>query len=179
MLQVISERPLAAVEAALRRAAQRHRASVLSVTHVGQHLRESTPAEDAYVFCICAADLYAALLEADIRVSAFLPCRIAAYTQGGRVVLETVEPLDFCRLIDRPDLAPLASPLEDLLRRIMQDAAAREGLSAPAGSVLHRGGLGATEDQMSVRGAIPQRIDCKGTKVEELGGTGHHDSQGG
>jgi hypothetical protein len=40
-------------------------------------------------------------------------------------------------------------------------------------------GIGATEDQMSVRGAIPQRIDKKGSKIEELAGTGEHDGSGG
>lgn len=40
-------------------------------------------------------------------------------------------------------------------------------------------GIGATEDQMDIRGAIAQRIDRKGTKIEDLAGTGEHDSSGG
>jgi hypothetical protein len=40
-------------------------------------------------------------------------------------------------------------------------------------------GIGATEEQMSAGGAIPQRIDKRGTKVEDLAGTGEHDSSGG
>jgi hypothetical protein len=32
---------------------------------------------------------------------------------------------------------------------------------------------------MDSRGTIPQRIDSKGTKVEDLAGTGQHDSPGG
>jgi hypothetical protein len=40
-------------------------------------------------------------------------------------------------------------------------------------------GIGATEDQMDIRGAIAQRIDRKGTKIEDLAGTGEHDSNGG
>ncbi len=40
-------------------------------------------------------------------------------------------------------------------------------------------GMGATEDQMDIRGAIPQRVDKKGSKIEDLAGTGEHDSQGG
>jgi hypothetical protein len=32
---------------------------------------------------------------------------------------------------------------------------------------------------VNARASIPQRIDCRGTKVEELGGTGEHDAQGG
>jgi hypothetical protein len=40
-------------------------------------------------------------------------------------------------------------------------------------------GIGATEDQMHMRGTIGQRIDNKGTKVEEEAGTGAIDSGGG
>jgi hypothetical protein len=40
-------------------------------------------------------------------------------------------------------------------------------------------GIGATEDQMDIRGAIAQRIDKKGTKIEDLAGVGGHDSSGG
>jgi uncharacterized protein (DUF302 family) len=179
MLLVASEHNLGVVEPALRRAAERHEASVLNVTHVGKQLRESNPGQDASVFCICAQELYTALLAADIRMSAFLPCRIAAHTQGGGAALETVSPLDFCRLLNRPDLVPLALPLENLLRAIMEEAAKPLAAVSRAAAGEHRGGLGATEEQMNARGAIPQRIDCRGTKVEELGGTGEHDAQGG
>jgi len=40
-------------------------------------------------------------------------------------------------------------------------------------------GVGATEDQMDARATVPQRIDCHGTMVEYLAGTGEQDSPGG
>ena len=40
-------------------------------------------------------------------------------------------------------------------------------------------GIGATEDQIDMRGTIGQRIDNKGTKVEDEGGTGEIDASGG
>ena len=40
-------------------------------------------------------------------------------------------------------------------------------------------GIGATEDQIDMRGTVPQRIDKLGTKVEDEAGTGVHDSSGG
>jgi hypothetical protein len=40
-------------------------------------------------------------------------------------------------------------------------------------------GNGATEDQVDVRDTIAQRIDRKGTKIEDLAGTGENDSSGG
>ncbi len=36
-----------------------------------------------------------------------------------------------------------------------------------------------TEEQVSMRSAVPQRIDRHGSKIEELAGTGVHDSKGG
>jgi hypothetical protein len=40
-------------------------------------------------------------------------------------------------------------------------------------------GIGATENNIDVRATIPQRIDNKGTKVEDIAGTGEIDSAGG
>jgi len=39
--------------------------------------------------------------------------------------------------------------------------------------------LGATEDQMNTRQMVAQRIDNRGTRVEDLAGTGEHDAPGG
>ena len=36
-----------------------------------------------------------------------------------------------------------------------------------------------TEDQVNMQATLPQRIDCVGSKVEELAGTGVPDSPGG
>ena len=180
MLQVASELRLDAMEGALRRSAGQRQANILSITHVGQHLQDAKSGDDAYVFCVCASELYSALLAGDIRMSAFLPWRITAYSSGGQVMLEAMSPVEACRLLNRPDLAPLAAPLEELLRNVMEETARPAASATRATAGAQRGsGLGATEDQMSARGAIPQRIDCRGTKVEDLGGTGEHDAQGG
>ena len=39
--------------------------------------------------------------------------------------------------------------------------------------------VGAKEDQMDMAGTVPEHSDNKGTKLEDLAGTGHHDSMGG
>lgn len=38
---------------------------------------------------------------------------------------------------------------------------------------------GATEEQVDMKDTVPQRIDHKGSKVEDAAGTGEHDSAGG
>lgn len=40
-------------------------------------------------------------------------------------------------------------------------------------------GIGATEEQMDIRGTVPQRIDRHGSKIEDMAGTGEIDSSGG
>jgi hypothetical protein len=94
------------------------------------------------------------------------------------VTLETISPKHFCRHLNRPDLNRLAAPLETMLRELMEDAA------KAASAHTHRPhlkdeSLGAREGQISMRGSIPQRIDCHGTKIEDLAGTGKIDSPGG
>ena len=39
--------------------------------------------------------------------------------------------------------------------------------------------VGATEDKVDMAGTVPQRTGNSGTKVEDIAGTGQHDSQGG
>ena len=40
-------------------------------------------------------------------------------------------------------------------------------------------GIGARESEMDVKDTVGQRIDSKGTKLEDLAGTGEGDSPGG
>ena len=56
---------------------------------------------------------------------------------------------------------------------------APQAVEAPKSHERKLSGIGATEDQMDARDTIPQRIDRKGTKAEDLAGTGEHDSPGG
>jgi uncharacterized protein (DUF302 family) len=179
MLRVNSALKLSAVEASLRQSAQRHGAQVLSVIHLGHLLKNARPesSQDVIVFNVCQPDLGGALLSADIRFCAYLPCRIAAFEYAGGVVLEAIPPTDACRLLGLPELERMAMLLEATLAEIMQEASQ----PAPAHHhvVARHGDVGATEVQMNVRGSIPQRIDCHGTKVEDLAGTGQHDAAGG
>ncbi len=161
-------------------AAQHRGISVLSVIHLGRLLQDKTPkpARDAIVFTICRPDLSAALLAADVRFANFVPCRIMAFEQEGSVTLEALTPAEICGLLGRGDLEAVAAPLESFLREIMEEAA-RPAAAGQAKAAARDGGPGATEGMVNSRAAIPQRVDCHGTKVEEIGGTGKHDAQGG
>jgi uncharacterized protein (DUF302 family) len=181
MLQVKSGHKVEEVEAILRRAAQNHEASILAVSHLGNLLREHQlkGSLDVMSFTICQPDLYAALLAADVRFAALVPCRIAVSSTPDGSLMEAISPKDFCHLINRPDLERLAAPLEAALRGMMEDVTRMAIHAARTGAGDRSGGLGATEGQVSARATLPQRIDCHGSKVEDMAGTGQHDSQGG
>src|SRR5271165_648152 len=101
MLQIHAAQRLDRIEIGIRMAAERHGGSVLAVSHVGQLLRPEQGLEgaDAMVFTLCFSDLYASLLRADIRFSAFLPSRVAVCAKGSGVFLETISPREYCRLL--------------------------------------------------------------------------------
>ena len=179
MLQIHSTVRLEEIEPVLRAAAQRHNASVLVISHLAQSHAEGggVGARDAFVFTLCHTKLYAALLAADIRFAGFLPCRVAAWPEAGGVMLEAMTPSEFCGILGRADLEQVAAPLEAALRAILEDASRPMTARARPGALPSA--WGATEDQVNMRAALPQRIDCRGTKVEDEGGTGTHDAPGG
>lgn len=168
ILERVSSLSLSEMEPALRRAARRRRASISVVESLGP----------ATVFSLSLPDSYAELLAADIRFAAFLPLRICAYEQEGAVILLAESPMTFAETLDRLEVQALAASLESLLNAVLDE------VRRPAVMVARTGGhaesaLGATEDQMNMRGTVPQRIDRRGSSVQEMAGTGEHDSPGG
>ena len=171
MLEIRSTVKLEDIESVLKAVAPRHNANVTVVSHLGGP-------REAVVFTLYQPKLYTSLLTADIRFAGFLPCRVAAWAEGDGVMLQALTPSLYCRVLDRADLEPLAAPLDDVLRQIMEDAARPVTASA---RTRHGAGTrwGATEDQVNMKATLPQRIDYRGTKIEDEAGTGTHDSAGG
>ena len=162
------------IELGLRASAERHGGSVLAISHVGHLLagEVSLKGVDASTFTLCFSDLYAQLLRTDIRFAAFLPARVALCQSREGISLETISPREYCRILHRPEAEPMAVALEDTLRTVMEEAAHRQSRGALPEHL-------STEDQVNMRAIVAQRIDCRGTKSEELAGTGVHDAQGG
>lgn len=180
MLRVTARKSLADVESSLVHASQRRGIHVLSVFPLGRLFRpgELPAGQDAIVVTVCRPDLSARLLQADFRLANFIPCRLAAVENGGEVTLETLSAAEMCALIGRPDLEAALAPLETMLLDLLQETAAATRPTAP-GSPASVYEPGATEGMVNPRAPIPQRIDCFGTKIEELAGTGQHDAPGG
>ena len=88
------------------------------------------------------------------------------------------------------DALPLLARLWDIIRRkppkypgvTRKSLVARPRMDPEHSGMRHHAGgghRGATEDQVSMVGTLPERVNAKGTKIEEIAGTGGHDSLGG
>jgi hypothetical protein len=73
-------------------------------------------------------------------------------------------------------IATVVSHFEVVVERAAP--AARPAAAGGHSTVTDRS-TGATESQMNMAGTVAQHSDRKGTKLEDTGGTGEHDSQGG
>jgi hypothetical protein len=173
MLQIHSTVKLDDIESIMKAVAHRHNANVTVVSHLGQLEKE------ALVFTFYHPKLHTALLEADIRFAGFLPCRVAAWPEAAGVMLQALSPSEFCGFLGRADLQPLTGPLDDVLRGILEDAAKPLTASARSRPGVETSRWGATEDQVNMQLTLPQRIDYRGTKIEDEAGTGTHDTLGG
>jgi uncharacterized protein (DUF302 family) len=181
MLQIRSMVKLEDIESVLKIVAQRHNANVTVVSHLGQaHGAEAAGSpREALVFTFYHPKLHTALLGADIRFAGFLPCRVAAWEEQGGVTLQALLPSEFCRILERADLGPVAAPLDAVLREILEDAAKPLEAAARSRPGVETSRWGATEDQVNMQATVAQRIDYRGTKIEDEAGTGTHDSAGG
>ena len=168
VLERVSPLKLKDVELVLRRSVWRRKATISAVEPVGA----------ATVYSILQPELYAKLLSAEVRFAALLPCRVAAYDHEGGTRLVALSPVEFARTLHRPNLEGVAAAVEDFLNEVLTDATRPKAMAAGEGGHAESA-LGATEEQMNMRGTVPQRIDSRGSKVEELAGTGEHDSPGG
>lgn len=81
-----------------------------------------------------------------------------------RICREPAQPLPTCQEPAPPKLRIIREPITDPRTRQ---------------SRRRLGNVGATEDQVSMVGTLPERTNGKGTKIEDLAGTGQHDSLGG
>ena len=174
MLQIRSTVKLEDIESVLKAVTRRHNAHVTVISHLGQPHRI-----EALVFTFYHPKLHTALLSADIRFAGFLPCRVAAWPDEDGVMLQALMPSEFCHILGRADLEHLAAPMDAALRAILEAAAMPLAISARARPGVETSRWGATEDQVNMQLTLPQRIDYRGTKIEDEAGTGTHDSAGG
>ncbi len=75
------------------------------------------------IFEVCNPHQAKKVLEKNMDLSAFLPCRISVFTEGGKAILATLKPTALISLMNMPGLQPIAKEVEETLIQIMKQAA--------------------------------------------------------
>jgi len=109
--------------------------------------------------------------------------RIIIKDHSGATFMEIPLTVATVSIIAAPVLAAvgaIATALSDFKIVVERsEKAAAAGSQHDAAPGARGSSMGATEDQVDMKATVGQRIDQKGTKVEDLAGTGKQDSPGG
>lgn len=76
-------------------------------------------AEAATVVEVCRPADAKKVLELDQRVAAFLPCRIAVSTQGGKTVAHTIKPSAMIGMLGDAELKKVACEIDEAMEKII------------------------------------------------------------
>ncbi len=108
----------------LEKAVVAHKFGVMTVHDLRETMKKKGVQFDrpCRIFEVCNPHQAKKVLEKNMDLSAFLPCRISVYTEGEKTILATLKPTELISLMNMPDLQPVAKEVEDTLIQIMKEA---------------------------------------------------------
>ena len=74
------------------------------------------------IFEVCNPNQAKKVLERNMDLSSFLPCRISVFMEGDKVVLATLKPTAIVSMFNLPELKQTAEEVENTLIEIMEEA---------------------------------------------------------
>lgn len=125
LYQVESRKSLPDVARDLDAAVQKHKFGVLAVHDLKAKLKEKGVDlnQDCLIYEVCNPVQAKKVLDADPDISTALPCRISIYRKGSAVTLATIRPTALLEMFSRPELKIVAQEVEEVIFRIMNEAA--------------------------------------------------------
>ena len=125
LYQVETRKSLPDVARDLEAAALKHKFGVLAVHDLKAKLKEKGVDLnlDCLVYEVCNPVQAKKVLDADPDISTALPCRISIYRKGSAITLATIRPTALLEMFSRPELKIVAQEVEEVIFRIMNEAA--------------------------------------------------------
>jgi uncharacterized protein (DUF302 family) len=125
LITIRTKKSLGEVRQRFEEAASEHKFGVLGCHDVGERLRGKGLAFDRklYIYEVCNPGSAKKVLDTNVKIGAALPCRVAIYTDGNDVVLETIRPTVALSMFDEPSLSGIAREVESSIEAIMAEAA--------------------------------------------------------
>ena len=125
LYKIRTSKKLQEVASALETAAQKYKFGVLAVHDLKAKMIEKGVEfeRDCLVYEVCNPQQAKKVLEANPEISTALPCRISMYGDGGGVTLATLRPTSLIDLFATPALRTVAREVEDVILKMMEEAA--------------------------------------------------------
>jgi uncharacterized protein (DUF302 family) len=109
--------------AAVEKAAQDKKFRVLFVHNVDRTLKEKGFEREPYrIVEICNAVFASKVLEEDISIGLFLPCKINVYAVEGQTYISGMNPGLMSRFVDNPQINSIAADVEKIIHAIVDGA---------------------------------------------------------
>lgn len=126
--KVTTTRTLDEIESALQESAARHRFGVIAIHDLQEtlHRKGVDLAMECRIYEVCNPVQAKKVLDADGAISTALPCRISVYGARGNYTLATMRPTEMMKGFNNPDIEPVAREVEEVITRMMRDAAGNE-----------------------------------------------------
>ncbi|MFN0053590.1 MAG: DUF302 domain-containing protein [Planctomycetales bacterium] len=124
LLKMTTHKPLTVTAADLQAAVQKHRFGVMQVHDLKETMAKKDVLFDreCLIYEVCQPQQAKKVLDQNMSLSTMLPCRISLFEEDGQTVLATLKPTELVKLLNAPDLLPVAQEVEDALVQIMTDA---------------------------------------------------------
>ncbi len=122
---VHSKKSLSEVGRGLEEAAQRYKFGVLTVHDLKAKMKEKGVdfERDCLIYEVCNPQQAKKVLEANAEISTALPCRISVYQEGDGVTLATLRPTGLLEMFQTPGLRAVAEEVEEVIFKMMNEAA--------------------------------------------------------
>lgn len=125
LYRVESKKSIIDVARDLEAAVQKHKFGVLAVHDLKAKLKEKGVDlnQDCLIYEVCNPLQAKKVLDADPEISTALPCRISIYRKGSAITLATIRPTALLEMFPTPELKIVAQEVEEVILRIMDEAA--------------------------------------------------------
>ena len=125
LFEIASTKSITAIDQGLREAAASHKFGVLAV----HNLKETMAAKgvdfqgECQIYEVCNPLQAKRVLEVNGSASVALPCRISVYRSGDGYRLATLLPTALLKVLNLPELAPVAEEVETAIVSMMKETA--------------------------------------------------------
>lgn len=125
LYEIATTKPLTEIDKRLHEAAARHKFGILTVHNLKETMARKGVdfGGECMIYEVCNPHQAKKVLEAHGAVSTALPCRISVYRAGEGYRIATLLPTALMAMFGAPDLEPVAREVEDVLKRMIEEAA--------------------------------------------------------